>query len=160
MGPVVSLEHQAEILGFVERALDQGAVAATKRAALADGRLAHGCFVPPTVLEVEPDAEIWREEVFGPVIAIVAVDSLGEAIDLVNDSAYGLSAAVFTDNISEASAFIDGVEVGQVAVNLPTSGWDVHMPFGGYKTSSFGSKEQGLEGLNFYTRVKTVAVGT
>jgi aldehyde dehydrogenase (NAD+) len=60
--------------------------------------------------------------------------------------------------MAAALRFIDGVEVGQVAVNLPTSGWDVHMPFGGFKGSGSGCKEQGLEGLDFYSRTKTIAV--
>jgi aldehyde dehydrogenase (NAD+) len=78
----------------------------------------------------------------------------------VNASHYGLAAAVYTSDLDSAHAFAARVDVGQVAVNLPTSGWDVHMPFGGFKTSGSGHKEQGLEGLDFYRKTKTVAVHT
>jgi len=77
---------------------------------------------------------------------------------LVNDSAYGLSSAVFTRSLEAAHRFVDAVDTGQVSVNQPTSGWDVHHPFGGFKDSGSPFKEQGLEALRFYTRVKTAAI--
>jgi aldehyde dehydrogenase (NAD+) len=70
---------------------------------------------------------------------------------------YGLAAGVYTSSLDAADRFAREVNVGQVAINLPTSGWDVHMPFGGFKASGSGHKEQGAEALDFYTRVKTVA---
>ena len=119
----------------------------------------HGCYVAPTVLtDVDPAMEIWTEEVFGPVVALVAFDTLDEALDLVNASQFGLAAAIYTSDLSAAHAFAERADVGQVAVNLPTSGWDVHMPFGGFKSSGSGHKEQGPEGLDFYRRTKTVAL--
>ena len=96
----------------------------------------------------------------GPVLALTQVDGLDEALTRVNESSYGLAAAIFTRDLSAAMAFADRAEAGQVAVNLPTSGWDVHMPFGGFKASGSGSKEQGLEGVAWYTRTKVVAIGT
>ncbi len=159
MGPVVSTDQKETVEGFVERAGTAGAEVVTGNARFDDEDLAHGCFVRPAVLITDRSSEIWREEVFGPVIALVPVDDVAGAIDAVNDSAYGLAAAVFTTSLASATEFIDGVQVGQVAVNLPTSGWDVHMPFGGFKASGSGAKEQGLEGLAFYTRTKTVALG-
>lgn len=159
MGPVVSPEQKETVEGFVVRASASGAHVLTDADRAREERLADGCFVSPVVLTAETSAEIWREEVFGPVIAVVPADDLDAAIAAVNDSPYGLAAAVFTRSLANATHFIDGVTVGQVGVNLPTSGWDVHMPFGGYKASGSGSKEQGLEGLDFYTRTKTVALG-
>ena len=121
--------------------------------------LEHGCFVEPTVMTgVTADMALWRDEVFGPVIAVRAVASFDEAVDAVNDSDYGLSAALYTGSLRHSHRFFEAVEAGQVAVNLPTSGWDVHQPFGGFKYSGSAFKEQGLEGLRFYTRIKTVAI--
>jgi aldehyde dehydrogenase (NAD+) len=102
---------------------------------------------------------IWREEVFGPVVSVLPVSSLDDAVAAVNDSPYGLSAAVFTRDLAAAYRFIEQVDAGQVAVNLSTAGWDVHIPFGGFKDSGSPFKEQGAEALQFSTRVKTVALG-
>lgn len=105
------------------------------------------------------ESMVWRDEIFGPVLAVARVTSVDEAIETVNDSPYGLSASIFTNDLDVALRFASEVDTGQVAVNRPTSGWDVHLPFGGFKDSGSLSKEQGIEGLDFYTRVKTVAVG-
>jgi aldehyde dehydrogenase (NAD+) len=106
---------------------------------------------------VNDEMAIWRDEVFGPVVAVRDVDSLEEAIAATNDSVYGLSAAIFTRSLAAASRFSRQANAGQVSINLPTSGWDVHHPFGGFADSGSAFKEQGLEGLRFYTRVKTIA---
>jgi acyl-CoA reductase-like NAD-dependent aldehyde dehydrogenase len=161
IGPLVSAEQQQTVAGFVERATAAGAqLAAGGERPTHDG-LEHGAFYEPTVITaVAPDAEIWTEEVFGPVLALTHVDGLEQALARVNESAYGLAAAIFTSDLTAAMTFADRAEAGQVAVNLPTSGWDVHMPFGGFKASGSGSKEQGLEGVAWYTRTKVVAIGT
>jgi len=159
MGPLVSPSQRDAVAGFVERALVAGASRATSAEWVSPSE--HGCYVPPTVLtHVDPGMEIWTDEVFGPVVALVAFDTLEEAVDLVNASRFGLAAAIYTSGLDAAHAFAARADVGQVAVNLPTSGWDVHMPFGGFKTSGSEHKEQGLEGLDFYRRTKTVAMQT
>jgi len=159
LGPVVSLSARDEIAGRIDAARAQGAdlLAAT---VLAPQQQAVGAFVAPTFLAVDPGNAIWQEEVFGPVLAMTVVDTLDDAINRVNDSSYGLSSAIFTTSLESSQTFIDGVDTGQVSVNLPTSGWDVHEPFGGFKDSGSPFKEQGLEALRFYTRVKTAAVRT
>jgi len=158
MGPLVSKPHQEEVLSHIARARSEGAGVLTGGGAPAEPALARGCYVAPTVLGgVTPGMSIWRDEAFGPVVAVREAAGLEEAIAAVNDSAYGLSAALFTRSLGSASRFSAAVDVGQVAINLPTSGWDVHQPFGGFRQSGSAFKEQGLEGLRFYTRVKTVA---
>jgi alpha-ketoglutaric semialdehyde dehydrogenase len=159
IGPLVSRGHQAEVLEHLERARSEGAQILAGGGAPADPELARGCYVEPTVIAgVSTEMSIWRDEVFGPAIAVVEVDGIEEAVAAANDSVYGLSAAVFTNDIAAAAHFAQYVDTGQVSVNLPTSGWDIHHPFGGFGDSGSAFKEQGLEGLRFYTRVKTVAV--
>lgn len=158
LGPLVNPGHRDDVVAHVDRAHTQGATVRTGGHA-PDGPLASGCFVLPTVLDdVTVDMSIWTDEVFGPVIAVVGIDTLPEAIDLANASDYGLSAALFTRSIESSDVFLRDIDCGQAAVNLPTSGWDVHHPFGGFKLSGSPFKEQGLEALNFYTRTKTCAV--
>jgi acyl-CoA reductase-like NAD-dependent aldehyde dehydrogenase len=159
VGPMVSRSQQSEVLGHITSALDEGAVVLTG-GTVGEGQVFdRGCYVQPTVIDaVSAGMRIWREEVFGPVVAVLAVESLDEAIELANATNYGLSAALFTKSLASAETFLRRIETGQAAVNLPTSGWDVHQPFGGYKLSGSPFKEQGLEALNFYTRTKTCAV--
>lgn len=159
LGPVINLGHRDSVLKHISHARDQGASVRTGGSAPAGATFEYGCFVEPTVVDdVARDMDIWKDEVFGPVIAVHTVDGFDEALDAANDSAYGLSAAIFTDSLTSAQRFIDLADVGQVSVNLPTSGWDVHQPFGGFRQSGSPFKEQGLEALRFYTRVKTSAV--
>ncbi|WP_415953339.1 aldehyde dehydrogenase family protein [Streptomyces sp. KLOTTS4A1] len=157
--PLSSPRQRDSVLADIGRAIEQGATVVTGGTAETEGERAHGCYVQPTVLaDVTADMAVWREEVFGPVLAVCAVDGFTEAVEVVNDSAFGLAAAVFTRDITAAYRFADEVECGQVAVNTTTTGWDVHLPFGGFRDSGTGYKEQGDEVLRFSTRVKTVAV--
>jgi acyl-CoA reductase-like NAD-dependent aldehyde dehydrogenase len=159
IGPMVSRSQQADVIGHLDRAREEGAEILAGGGAPAAAELAIGCYVEPTVIAgVTREMSIWREEVFGPAIAVVEVDGVEEAVEAVNDSIYGLSAAIFTRDLGAAAYFEEYVNTGQVSVNLPTSGWDVHHPFGGWQLSGSAFKEQGLEGLRFYSRVKTVAV--
>ncbi|MEU4241696.1 aldehyde dehydrogenase family protein [Actinoplanes sp. NPDC026619] len=158
VGPLVSRNQQDGVLQHIVAAVKQGAQVELGGDVPA-GELANGCYVNPTILAgVTGEMDIWRDEVFGPVLAVRACDGLDEAIALVNDSDYGLAAAVFTDSLEAAYRFADEVDCGQIAVNTTTSGWDVHHPFGGFRNSGSAFKEQGTEALHFYTRVKSVAV--
>lgn len=161
MGPLVSKAHQDEVLTHIQRATAEGAkVVLGGRVPDGDG-LAHGCFIEATLLTgVHRSMSIWKDEVFGPVVAVHVVADEAEALEAANDSSYGLAASVFTRSLARAYRFIDAMEAGQVSVNLPTSGWDVHLPFGGFRDSGSPFKEQGLEALSFYRRVKTVALRT
>ena len=158
LGPLSAPKHRDDVLAHIEKAIAEGASVLAGGGRPADEALAHGCYVQPTIVSVNPGHSLWREEVFGPVIAAVVATGFDEALALCNDSQYGLSAAVFTRDIGQAHAFIDLAEAGQVSVNLPTSGWDVHHPFGGFHASGSPFKEQGTPGLRFYTRIKTAAV--
>jgi aldehyde dehydrogenase (NAD+) len=160
MGPITSERQMESVLESIAEATRAGARVLCGGHRLTDG--AHGCghFVAPTVLgDVGRGMAIWREEVFGPVLAVVEATGLDAAIEAVNDTSFGLSAAIYTRDLRAAHRFSEGAETGQVAVNLPTSGWAPHLPFGGFGLSGSGFKEQGLVALDFYTRTKTIAVG-
>jgi acyl-CoA reductase-like NAD-dependent aldehyde dehydrogenase len=159
VGPLVSRNQQSDVLGHIAAAQSEGATVVAGGTVGEGEVLERGCFVLPTVVDdVTAEMAVWRKEVFGPVVAVLAVSSLEEAIELANASDYGLSTALFTKSLAATDLFLRDVEAGQAAVNLPTSGWDVHHPFGGFKLSGSPFKEQGLEALGFYTRTKTCAV--
>ena len=158
LGPLATPGHRDGVLAHIGRATADGADVITGGARPTADALQHGCYVEPTIISVSPRHALWRDEVFGPVVAACPASGFDEAVELANDSRYGLSAAVFTTSLRLANEFIDRAEAGQVAVNLPTSGWDVHHPFGGFRDSGSAFKEQGAPGLRFYTRLKTAAV--
>jgi alpha-ketoglutaric semialdehyde dehydrogenase len=159
LGPLVSPGHLDGVAGFVERAVVAGANVTVGGARPAGEAVEHGCYYLPTVVtDVSTDMEIWREEVFGPVVVVFEVDGLDAAIDAVNDSQYGLSASIYTNRLDAAERFASEVDCGQIAVNTTTSGWDVHLPFGGFRRSGSPFKEQGDEAIGFYTKVKTCAI--
>jgi acyl-CoA reductase-like NAD-dependent aldehyde dehydrogenase len=161
MGPLVAEHRLASVLGTLERSRRSGAVIVSGGDRLTDDGLVNGWFLGPTVVGgVDGSAEIWNDELFGPVAAVGSVSSLDRAIELVNDTRYGLSAAVFTRDLEAAHYFVEAVDAGNVAVNLPTAGWDVQHPFGGFKDSGSAFKEQGVAAFDFYCRTKTIAMRT
>ena len=159
VGPLVSEAHLDSVLAAVASAEKEGATIAVGGERVRTDGLERGHFMAPTVVtEVEPTMSVWREEIFGPVLTVTPFSTVDEAIAQANDSRYGLSASVFTRDIGAAYQAAGELDTGQVAINLPSTGWDVHTPFGGFKESGSPFKEHGTEGVRFYTRVKTVAL--
>jgi aldehyde dehydrogenase (NAD+) len=116
-----------------------------------------GWYLTPTVVEgAAPDSEIARTELFGPVTLLFRAHDLGEAIDLVNDSPFGLTAAVHTQSLHRALRFAERVQSGVVVVNGGTHGSEPHMGFGGVKQSGTGWREAGVEALDVYSDLKMV----
>ena len=153
MGPLVSREQQERVLGFVERAR-RAALDVRQPAAEADGS---GYFAPPTlVLGDLEGAEIWREEVFGPVLCAMPFESDEDAIALANASRFGLAHAVFSADEARAAKCADALDAGVVWVNANQVLWP-DTPFGGWKASGFGF-EQGAEGMAPFLRRKSVVV--
>ena len=151
--PVVSRESMERILGAVERARESGA------SVLAGGtRLDRaGWHVAPTLVEgAASDAEISRLELFGPVTVLYRVADLDEAIAVVNDSPYGLTAAIHTASVHRAMRFAERAQAGVVVVNAGTHGSEPHMGFGGVKASGTGWREAGIEALDVYSDLKVV----
>lgn len=102
--------------------------------------------------------QINKDEVFGPITCVIKADDYEQALDLANDTEFGLTSSVITQSLAKATHFKQNAKTGCVMVNLPTSGTDYHVPFGGRKNSSFGSREQGTYAAEFYTQVKTTYI--
>ena len=110
---------------------------------------------PALFLNASNEMRSSREEIFGPCASVIAADDFEHALALANDSEFGLSAGICTSSLSHAAAFQRQAAAGMVMVNLPTAGVDYHVPFGGCKGSSHGSREQGRYASEFYTTVRT-----
>jgi aldehyde dehydrogenase (NAD+) len=122
-----------------------------------EGPLADGFFVAPTVLELDGSpAKVWSEELFGPVLAIRRAADADAAFELANDSEFGLSAAVFTQDVTRVLQAMEQIDVGVLHVNSESAGADPHVPFGGGKKSGLGPKEQGAAARDFFTHTTTV----
>ena len=116
-----------------------------------------GFFVEPTIFgDVKPEMRIAQEEVFGPVLGLMVADDFEDAMKLANGVRFGLSASIISNDMARVYQFVDRIEAGLIQVNLPTSGVEYQLPFGGTKESSFGMREQGPLALDFYTESRTV----
>ena len=159
VGPVIDAASAARIEGMVSDAVEEGAELVTggKRTEVAgcDG----GSFFQPTILSgVLASHHIAREEVFGPVLSVIEVDSAEEAIEVVNGTPYGLSAAVYTAELAEAFHAVEQIDTGIVYVNAPTIGAEIQLPFGGTRWTGNGYREAGRRGLEQFSETKTVYV--
>src|SRR3954470_9930372 len=153
-GPVVDRNQLDQDLSYIRIGQDEGATLA------AGGELVKrdtpGFYLAPTLFtEVQPRMRIAREEIFGPVAGVIRARDYEEALEIANDTEFGLSAGICTTSLKYASHFKRNSEAGMVMVNLPTAGVDYHVPFGGRKGSSYGPREQGRYAEEFYTTVKT-----
>jgi acyl-CoA reductase-like NAD-dependent aldehyde dehydrogenase len=157
MGPLVSREHRERVLGFVTEARDAGADVVTGGSAARAERLAAGNFTEPTLLtNVDPQARVFREEVFGPVLSVVGYDGIEEGVRLANQSRYGLFAAIWTKDLSTAHTLARLLEAGMVSINEAPNTFP-QTPFGGHKESGIGF-EQGRKVLELFTRAKNVLI--
>jgi acyl-CoA reductase-like NAD-dependent aldehyde dehydrogenase len=158
MGPIISKRQLETIEGYVKVGAGEGAAVVAGGARPSDPALAGGYFYQPTLLDrVSADMRVAREEIFGPVLAIIEFDGLEQAAALANRSDYGLLAGIWTTNINKALALASKIKAGQVYVNTYGAGGGVELPFGGYKKSGYG-REKGLVSLASYTQVKNVCV--
>ena len=159
IGPSVDEGQFNTVLKYIDIGREDGAelLCGGKRAS-GDG-LDNGYFVEPTVFDrVTSDMRIAREEIFGPVLSVLRVKDFDEAMRVANDSDYGLSSSVFTNDTNLVYRFIDEIESGMTHINSPTTGGEAHIPFGGVKHTGLGAREQGSTSLDFYTELKVVYV--
>jgi gamma-glutamyl-gamma-aminobutyraldehyde dehydrogenase len=153
LGPLIEPAAMERVLGYIDGAREGGATIAAGGDRVREE--SGGWFVAPTVIDgVTPEMAVAREEIFGPVTSVVTFDSEEEALQIANDSTYGLQASIFTHDLDTAHRLARKVRAGTVTVNCYGEG-DVTTPFGGYKQSGFGGRDNGLEAFDQYTEVKT-----
>jgi aldehyde dehydrogenase (NAD+) len=158
MGPAVNKQELDGNFQHMEAAVAEGAKLLWGGQRLTHGEFAHGHFMSPAVLgAVKPNMRIAREEVFGPVVAVIAVENFDEALAVANEVDVGLSASIITRDFKKAMLYTERIAAGVVKVNQISTGLALQAPFGGVKKSSTDSfKEQGTGAIEFYTRLKTV----
>jgi malonate-semialdehyde dehydrogenase (acetylating)/methylmalonate-semialdehyde dehydrogenase len=155
MGPLVTADHRQRVVGYIEKGVAEGAKP------LCDGRQAAngaGFFVGPTIFDnVRPDMTIAREEIFGPVLSVIRVKSLDDAIALVNSSRFGNTTSIFTSDGKSAREYAERIEVGMVGVNIGVAAPMAFFPFSGWKDSFFGDLHaHGRDAISFYTEQKVI----
>src|SRR5699024_1799132 len=156
MGPLVTSEHRDKVAGYIDAGEKEGATV------VVDGREGEfdgdGFFVGPTLFDhVATDMTIYNEEIFGPVLSVLRVDTYDEALDLVNANPYGNGTAIFTNDGGAARRFENEIEVGMIGINVPIPVPMAYYSFGGWKNSLFGDTHaHGAEGVQFFTRGKAV----
>ncbi len=154
IGPMIEKAHFEKVISHLNTAKTEGA------RLIAGGRihdeLGSGWYIEPTIFDnVSPDMTLFKEEVFGPLLAVTSFETEEEAIQLANQSNYGLAASFYTQNIHRAFRVASAIKAGTVSINGFSEG-DITTPFGGYKQSGFGGRDNGLEALSQYTQTKTI----
>jgi malonate-semialdehyde dehydrogenase (acetylating)/methylmalonate-semialdehyde dehydrogenase len=157
-GPVVSAQHRDKIANYIQMGVDEGAELVIDGRNFALQGFEKGFFIGPTLFDnVTRGMKTYQEEIFGPVLQMVRAESLDEAIALPSEHQYGNGVAIFTRNGRAAREFASRVQVGMVGINVPIPTPLAYYSFGGWKRSAFGDANQhGMDGVRFYTKIKTV----
>jgi acyl-CoA reductase-like NAD-dependent aldehyde dehydrogenase len=159
MGPVISEPQLNTVMSYVEIGKKEGAKLLTGGRRLSSGDHAKGWFHEPTVFgDCDPRMRIAQEEIFGPVVSVIPIDSLEQGIEVANDVPYGLSASIYTRNVNGTFSAIQDLYTGIVYVNAPTIGAETHLPFGGTKQTGNGHREAAVAAIDFFTEWKSVYI--
>lgn len=159
LGPVISEVAMRRILDALETAKSAGATVLCGGGRPDETELRSGYYIEPTIIEgAGPGSQLWERELFGPVTIVRRVDGLEDAVDMANDTPYGLTAAIHTRDLNRAMTFAYQVEAGVAVINGGTHGSEPHLPFGGRKASGNGTREPGSEALDVYTELKNIVV--
>jgi malonate-semialdehyde dehydrogenase (acetylating)/methylmalonate-semialdehyde dehydrogenase len=158
MGPVISAPHRDKIVGYIDSGVAQGAKLVTDGRCVKVAGHEKGFFVGPTLFDqVSTNMTIYKEEIFGPVLIVLRVKTLDEAITMINNNPYANGTAIFTSSGAVARRFENEIEVGMVGINVPVPVPMAFFSFGGWKSSLFGDLHMhGMEGVYFYTRTKAI----
>ena len=159
VGPVINPAAIDKVMGYIDIGKEEGATLRLGGERATGGSLDNGFFLKPTVFtNVTRHMRIAREEIFGPVLSVLKVDSYEQAVSVANDVQYGLSSSIYTNDVTLAFRAMHDIEAGITYVNGPTIGAEAHMPFGGVKQTGNGHREGGWEVFDFYTETKTIYV--
>lgn len=158
LGPVINQKQQANILNMINRAKKQGGHILCGGHASSKLGCKEGYYIEPTLISNLPsDADLCVQEAFGPLAVLQVVDFYQEALDVANQTEFGLTAAIHTISVDRATHFTQNVKAGVVNVNLGTYGSEPHMPFGGFGASGNGSREPGIQALDVYSELKNIS---
>jgi malonate-semialdehyde dehydrogenase (acetylating)/methylmalonate-semialdehyde dehydrogenase len=158
MGPLVTKAHRDKVASYIDAGESDGAkIVVDGRGVTADGG-ADGFWLGPTLIDqVTPEMSVYTDEIFGPVLAVLRVETYDEALDLVNSNPYGNGTAIFTNDGGAARRFQNEVQVGMIGINVPIPVPMAYYSFGGWKASLFGdSHAHGMDGVQFFTRGKAI----
>jgi alpha-ketoglutaric semialdehyde dehydrogenase len=159
MGPCINEQQLNTVMSYVEIGNNEGAKLLTGGDRLDSGAYAKGWFHAPTIFgDCSPNMRIAQEEIFGPVVSVIPISSLNEAIDVANGVPYGLSASIYTRDVNRAFQATRDLYTGIVYVNAPTIGAETHLPFGGTKQTGNGHREAAIAAIDFFTEWKTVYI--
>ncbi|MEG3435531.1 aldehyde dehydrogenase family protein [Pannus brasiliensis CCIBt3594] len=159
IGPLVNRQQLDNVRQYMEIARGEGAKVLIGGEVPQDSGLEYGYFFQPTILDgVTPSMRVAREEIFGPVVSAIEVKSFEEAIEILNNTPYGLSSSIYTRDVNRAFQAIRDIEAGITYINGPTIGAEVHLPFGGVKQTGNGHREAGSAVLDVFSEWKTVYV--
>jgi len=159
MGPVINEQQLATVMHYVQVGKQEGAKLLTGGHRLEPGAHAKGWFHEATVFaDCDPKMRIAQEEIFGPVVSVIPIDTLEQGIEVANGVPYGLSASIYTRNVNCAFAAIRDLYTGIVYINAPTIGAETHLPFGGTKQTGNGHREAAVAAIDFFTEWKSVYI--
>jgi aldehyde dehydrogenase (NAD+) len=159
MGPCINEQQLKTVMSYVEIGKNEGAKLLTGGNRLDNGAYSKGWFHAPTVFgDCAPNMRIAQEEIFGPVVSVIPIESLEQAIDVANGVPYGLSASIYTRDVNRAFQATRDLYTGIVYVNAPTIGAETHLPFGGTKQTGNGHREAAIAAIDFFTEWKTVYI--
>ncbi|MCZ6625996.1 MAG: aldehyde dehydrogenase family protein [Deltaproteobacteria bacterium] len=159
MGPLINEAARQKVHGYVQLGKEEGARLLAGGEIYEEGKWMHGYFYRPTIFDqVAPDMRIAQEEIFGPVLSIIEIESFEEAIEVLNGTAYGLSSAIYTRDVGRAFHAMRDIEAGITYINGPTIGAEVHLPFGGVKETGNGHREAGTAVYDVFSEWKSIYI--
>ena len=159
MGPLINASQRKRVHEYIDIGIKEGAELILGGSFYEDGDCKKGFFYSPTIFtNVKPDMRIAREEIFGPVLSIIEVESFEESIKVLNNTRYGLSSSIYTNDVNRAFKAIRDIEAGITYINGPTIGAEVHLPFGGMKDTGNGHREAGKTVLDIFSEWKAVYI--